>query len=205
MKFIVLNKQKKTKMPKLYFRYGCMSSSKTANLLMTAWNYEQQGATIWVIKPSIDDRNGSQNIIKSRTGLERKADLVIRPHPETLPLELLIPKHCECVLVDEAQFLAPERINELRLLSTLCNVICYGLRTDYSTTLFPGSKRLMEIADSIEEIKTICIWCKKKAIVNLKYRNNIIIKNGDAQIDIGMEDKYKAACWDCWNKSYKLK
>lgn len=184
-------------MPKLYFRYGCMSSTKTANLLMTAWNYEKQNDTVWVLKPEIDNRYGD-SIIKSRVGLERKADLIIKP--TTQPLEYLIPKDCKIILVDEAQFLSANRIDQLRFLSaTICPVICYGLRTDYSTTLFPGSKRLMEVSDSIEEIKTICIWCDKKAIVNFKHRNNKIIKSGDTQIDIGMEDKYNVSCWKCWS------
>ena len=112
-------------------------------------------------------------------------------------------KEIHCILVDEAQFLSESNVEELRKLTNEIPVICYGLRTDYRSQLFPGSKRLLELADTIEEIKTICIQCKNKAIINCKFstENNrqIFIKSGSDKPDIGAEDKYKPLCWKCWH------
>lgn len=181
---------------KLYFRYGAMSSSKTANLLMVAHNYEQQNKKVLIIKPKIDDRFGF-NLIKSRTGLQRVADLIIDTNDSLLNKNINFTQY-NVVLVDEVQFLSEININELRTITIACPVICYGLRTDYKTKLFPASKRLMEIADSIEEVKTTCQFCTKKAIINLKHNNGKIIKDGSDKIDLGAEDKYLSSCWHCW-------
>lgn len=178
---------------KLYFRHGTMNSSKTMNLLMTAHNYERQDKNVIVIKPLLDDRFGL-DLIKSRTGIQRTADIILDKKDKLSSKDW---KEIHCVLVDEAQFLTPDQIDELRVLTIKCPVICYGLRTDFTGHLFPGSKRLLELADSIEEIKTTCTFCNKKSIINLKYKNGKIIKKGDP-IDIGAEEKYKASCWHCW-------
>ena len=189
-------------MPKLYFRYGTMNSSKTANLLMVAHNYISQNKKVLLIKPICDNRFGA-NIISSRAGPSMVADLLIAP--DTNKVE--IASDIVCILVDEAQFLSSVNIDALRQVSLNVPVICYGLRTDYLTNLFSGSKRLMEIADSIEEIKTTCVLCQKKAIINAKFQidiengENIIIRSGSRAIDLGTEDKYKALCWKCWAKN----
>jgi len=180
---------------KLYFRYGAMNSSKTANLLMVAYNYRQHGKKVLIIKPEIDSRFDSKTI-KSRSGLECNADYILEK--DDLTLKNIIIKDISAILVDEAQFLSKEQVNSLRELTIFVPVICYGLRTDYKTNLFEGSKRLLEIADTIEEIKTICNFCTKKAIVNMKYIDNKIIKDGTDEIELGTEDKYLGVCWNCW-------
>jgi thymidine kinase len=173
-----------------------MNSSKTMNLLMVAHNYEQQNKKIILIKPKIDNRFGA-NYITSRTGMRKKADFVIgelERIPESYGL------NTDCILVDEAQFLSPEQVEDLRLLSLNTPVICYGLRTDYRSILFPGSKRLMELADSIEEVKTICTYCSKKSIINMKYTDGVVSKTGDGSSDLGCEEKYLPVCWKCWHE-----
>jgi thymidine kinase len=186
-------------MPKLFFRYGAMNSSKTANLLMAAHNYTSTKRRVIVIKPSIDTRDGA-NVIVSRIGLERDVDFLITPEMDirTIPLEGIA-----CLFVDESNFLTPEHVDQLREITLRVPVICYGLRTDYKTHLFPGSKRLMELADAIEEVKTICILCNRKAIVNARYEGCplTIIREGSDEIDLGAEDKYVSLCWNCWHTS----
>jgi len=184
-------------MPKLYFRYGTMNSSKTMNLLMVAHNYEQQKKKVVVIKPKIDARFGIE-FVKSRTGLKRQADIVLDVKDNITKSEYNW-EDVSCVLVDEAQFLEPIHIEQLRCITIYVPVICYGLRTDYRTRLFPGAKRLMELADSIEEIKTICIKCSKKSIINMKCINGKVIKEGTGDPDLGCEEKYTPMCWECWN------
>lgn len=191
-------------MPKLYFRYGTMNSSKTANLLMVAHNYQTQDKKVILMKPKIDDRFGL-NIIKSRSGIEKEANYLIERDDSNLrEIDASVISITDAILVDEVQFFTTEQINTLRELTKWCPVICYGLRTDYKSQLFEGSKRLMEIADSIEEIKTICNFCNKKATMNMKYFiNNGVekaIKNGSNEPDLGAEDKYMGVCWVCWNK-----
>lgn len=185
-------------MAKLYFRYGTMSSSKTANLLMVAHNYKSQGKKVLLVKPIIDNRFG-QSLIKSRCGLESEADYLLEKDDNNFRMiECEYLEKLDAILVDESQFLTEKQVNKLRELSCKVPVLCYGLRTDYKTNLFEGSKRLMEIADSIEEIKTTCYFCNKKAIVNFKHSNGKIIKNGNDDIDLGAEDKYLCACYECW-------
>jgi thymidine kinase len=186
---------------KLLFRYGTMSSSKSANLLMLAYNYEKQGKKILVIKPSLENRDSDIKIV-SRTGLCRKVDFLIK---QDTNIETLVSLDIDFILVDECQFLEPNHIDQLRNLTKQCYVICYGLRTCFDTSLFPASKRLMEIADTIEEIKTSCVFCNKKAIINLKYnKDGITIKNNSSIIDLGGDDKYKSVCWCCWNSGFSL-
>lgn len=195
-------------MPKLYFRYGTMNSSKTANLLMVAHNYESQGKKVILIKPEIDSRYGT-DIIKSRANLERKADRVINSRTDLIAHGTEWwdkNQNSDCILVDECQFLTVKQIEQLRDISTYTPVICYGLRTDYRSILFPASKRLMELADSIEEVKTTCVKCNRKAIINAKYINSdgkkSIVKSGSDKPDIGAEEKYQAMCWKCWDTGY---
>jgi len=175
-----------------------MNASKSANLLMIAHNYETQGKKVLILKPEIDTR--SSNKVSSRVGIERDADLLINKSTSLLDLNL---HEIHCILVDESQFLSPKHIDELRTLTKSTPVICYGLKTDYRTKLFPGSQRLLELADSIEEIKTICVVCNKKSIINAKFQvqndeKNIII-DGSELPDIGAEEKYQSMCWWCWS------
>ena len=191
-------------MPKLYFRYGAMNSSKTANLLMVAHNYQIQDRLAIITKPSIDIRYGN-NIIKSRALEGREVDFNIYPECEDFNSIPVQKPTVECILVDEAQFLTEKNVEGLRRLAEQIPVICYGLRTDYRGRLFPGSKRLLELADTIEEIKTVCTQCNRKAIINAKFTVKDgfrkVIKEGSSEPDLGSEEKYQALCWSCWSKS----
>ena len=182
-------------MAKLYFRHGTVGSAKTLNLLAVAHNYIQQGKKIKVGVPKIDTRFG-EGVIKSRAGLERKADFIVGK--DCLNYEYFAAS-C-CILLDEAQFLSKEEVSWFRDLTRELNipVICYGLRTDFRTLAFEGSLRLFELADSIEEIKTVCTYCSGKAIFNLKHSNGIPTITGPS-IDLGIEDKYLPACYECYS------
>jgi thymidine kinase len=189
-------------MPKLFFRYGAMNSSKTANLLMAAHNYRSTNRRVIVIKPSVESRDG-ENVLSSRIGIERDVDFLITPEMDIRAISL---EGISCLFADEAQFLTPEHVDQLREITLQVPVICYGLRTDYKTHLFPGSKRLVELADAIEEVKTICMLCNRKAIVNGRYTQQegcelTIIREGSDEIDLGAEDKYVSMCWKCWHTS----
>ncbi|MEX0962209.1 MAG: thymidine kinase [Simkaniaceae bacterium] len=187
-------------MAKLYFRHGAMGSAKTLNLLAVAHNYKQQGKKVILMKPELDNRFGKE-IIESRAGLQKQADILIK---ENTKLEEFEFEGVSCVLVDEAQFLSPKIIDELRLLtlSKHIPVICYGLRTDFRSQLFPGSKRLMELADSIEEVKSTCYYCNKKATMNLKFIGGKATLDGPT-VDLGAEEKYHPACYYCYDKHVK--
>jgi thymidine kinase len=182
-------------MAKLYFRYGTMSSAKTLNLLAAAHTYQQQARKVVLIKPSLDDRFGKESI-QSRAGLEKKADILLSKTDRLTPQEF---NGIDCILVDEVQFLNPLQVEDLRAISIEANVpvICYGLRTDFKSKLFEGSKRLMELADAIEEVKTTCNFCSKKAIFNMKFINGKPSLRGP-QVDLGAEEKYLAACGRCY-------
>jgi len=184
-------------MAKLYFRYGAVGSAKTLNLLAVAHNYRQQGKKVFLLKPGLDDRFG-QAVIRSRAGLEKPADLLAG---EDTVLDFTELEGFDCVLVDEAQFISRSLVDQLRLLTHELNipVICYGLRTDFKTHLFPGSQRLMEIADSIEEIKTTCAFCNRKAIYNLKFSDGHPTLVGPS-VDLGSEEKYLPTCHECYCK-----
>jgi thymidine kinase len=187
-------------MAKLYFRYGTVGSAKTLNLLAVAHAYEQQDKRVFLIKPRIDTRFGAE-VIRSRAGLSRDADLLVDEHSQ-LKLDILHGFHC--VLVDEAQFLTPNVIEQLRQVTRLLDVpvICYGLRTDFRTQLFPGAQRLMELADALEEIKTTCAFCNKKAVFNLKLLDGRPTLAG-ATVELGAEEKYLPTCCDCYFKSFQ--
>ena len=187
-------------MAKLYFKYGAMGSSKTANALITRFNYQERDMKVWLIKPSIDDRDGA-NIIRSRIGLEAVAD-VITPDADILALFEAGHKDCDTVIADECQFFTPEQVDQLRRIVDVYNipVLCFGLRTDFLTHLFPGSLRLFEVADSITEIKTICS-CGDQAIVNARIDGDGHVVTTGSQILIGGNDSYIAMCHKCWKKA----
>ena len=183
-------------MAKLYFKYGAMGSSKSANALITKFNYEERGMRVWLIKPSVDDRDGADHI-RSRIGLDAVAD-VIRPE-ESILTRFPGQEKIDVIICDECQFLTPDQIDDLREIVDRCDipVLCFGLRTDFLTHLFPGSRRLFEVADSITEIKTICS-CGSKAIVNARIdADGRIVTEGD-QVMLGGNDRYIAMCHRCW-------
>lgn len=187
---------------KLYFRYGVMGSSKTAQALMTKFNYEQQNYKVLLIKPTLDTRDSSisHQVVKSRIGLEANA-IAFSPNEniETLFETQNIDNDYKAIIVDECQFCTKDQIEQLKSLTIKVPVFCYGLKTDFQTNLFEGSKRLLEIADSITEIKSIC-GCGKKAIINARFSNGKLVTNGSV-IEIGGDEKYKAICYDCY-KNY---
>lgn len=183
-------------MAKLYFKYGAMGSSKTANALITKFNYEERGMKVWLIKPSIDVRDGA-DIVRSRIGLSSHAE-IITPDKD-LYAEYQNHLDCHVIIADECQFFTPAQIDGLRRIVDTLNipVLCYGLRTDFLTHLFPGSSRLFEVADSVTEIKTIC-ECGKKAIVNARIDADGKVVTEGGQILIGGNDSYVAMCHSCW-------
>ena len=183
-------------MAKLYFKYGAMGSSKSAQALITQFNYEELGMTVWLIKPSTDTRDGA-DIIRSRIGLQRSAQ-IITPEQNILEEYRKIGAR-SVVIADEAQFFTPDQIDQLRELvdSEDVPVLCFGLRTDFLTHFFPGARRLMELADSITEIKTVCA-CGRKATVNARIDANGRIITHGAQVFLGGNDSYVAMCHKCW-------
>lgn len=188
-------------MAKLYFKYGAMGSSKSAQALITAFNYEEQGMRCWLIKPATDVRDGV-DIIRSRIGLERRAQ-VITP-ADSIGAAYQAAGWCDVIIADEAQFFTPEQIDELRQIVDTADVpvLCFGLRTDFLTRLFPGSLRLMEVADSITEIKTIC-RCGRKAVVNARLDGEGRVVTEGAQVMLGGNESYTAMCHRCWRKKIR--
>lgn len=189
-------------MAKLYFKYGVMGSSKTAQALITKFNYEERGMKVWLIKPQIDNRD-SDGIVKSRAGLYAPAYIL----PETENVYESFQKlkdPVDVIIVDECQFLSEDQVNQLSMLVIDYDVpvLCFGLRIDFRTKMFPGSKRLMEIADSITEIKTICS-CGRKATVNVRFDENGRVVTEGEQILIGGNDRYTAMCYRCYIKAIK--
>lgn len=186
---------------KLYFRYGTMGSAKTALLLTTAYNFEERNIRYLCMKPAIDTREGD-SVIRSRIGIERKCEWIF---PETNLYEFAkkyfrkIHDTVDWFLVDEAQFLTANQIDQLSMIvdDFGSNVICYGLRTDFQTNLFEGSKRLFEIADTIDEIKSTCT-CGHKTIVNARIDANGDIITEGQQVEIGGDERYMAVCRKCW-------
>ncbi|MDE7387686.1 MAG: thymidine kinase [Muribaculaceae bacterium] len=178
-----------------------MGSAKTALLLTTAYNFEERGMRYICMKPIIDTREGV-NKIRSRIGIERECRWI---HADSdlylLAQELFEQSQCviDWILIDEAQFLTADQVDQLaRVVDDYgTNVICYGLRTDFRTHLFEGSKRLFEIADTIDEIKSTCN-CGRKTIVNARFDSNGDFVSEGAQVEIGGDDKYMAVCRKCW-------
>ena len=181
-------------MAKLYFRYGVMGSSKTANALMVRYNYEERGQEALLVKPELDQRDGAR-FVASRAGLS---------HPCIYFTDLMAMSREElstyaCIIVDEAQFLTREEVRYLTDLVDEWNipVICYGLRTDFKGDLFPGSQELLSCADIIEEVKSIC-WCGKKATCNARFdENGVVLKEGE-QVVLGANDRYIGLCRRHW-------
>lgn len=190
-------------MAKLYFKYGAMGSSKTAQALITKYNYEENGLKVWLIKPSADTRDG-MDILRSRIGLEARVQVVL---PSADIYEIFVAQKngaCDVIITDECQFFTPEQVDQLRAIVNDYDipVMCFGLRTDFLTHLFPGSRRLMEVADTIQEIKTICD-CGNKATVNARIdAEGHIITQGE-QVFLGGNDSYIAMCHRCWLRGIK--
>ncbi len=185
-------------MAKLYFKYGAMGSSKTAQALIAKYNYEENELKVWLMKPSADTRDGKQ-ILRSRIGLEAEVE-VISPERNVLTLfEETQKDACDVIIVDECQFMTPEQIDQLRTIvdDYKIPVMCFGLRTDFQCHLFAGSKRLMEVADTIQEIKTICD-CGAKATVNARIDSEGYIVTEGKQLLLGGNDSYIAMCHKCW-------
>ncbi|HCA34945.1 MAG TPA: thymidine kinase [Lachnospiraceae bacterium] len=188
-------------MAKLYFKYGAMGSSKSAQALITKFNYEEKHMTVWLIKPSTDTRDGA-DMIKSRIGLYAHAQ-IITPDQDIIA-EYHKAGRADVIISDECQFFTPQQVDQLRQLVDEDNipVLCFGLRTDFTTHFFPGSMRLMELADSITEIKTICS-CGNKATVNARLDENGNIITTGAQVLLGGNDRYEAMCHKCWMKKIR--
>ena len=188
-------------MAKLYFKYGVMGSSKSAQALITKFNYEERGMSVWLIKPSVDTRDGAE-IIRSRIGLEHRAEVITA---ETSVIDAYNSHgKRDVIIADEAQFFTPAQIDELRWLvdEEDLPVLCFGLRTDFLTHFFPGSMRLMELADSITEIKTIC-ECGRKATVNARIDAAGRIVTTGGQDLLGGNDSYLAMCHQCWKRKIR--
>ena len=185
-------------MAKLYFKYGAMGSSKTAQALITKYNYEENGLKVWLIKPSADTRDGKQ-ILRSRIGLEAEVEVIPPDMDISARFRETQQGRCDVIIVDECQFLTEEQIDQLRSIVNDENipVMCFGLRTDFQTRLFPGSRRLMEVADTIQEIKTICD-CGAKATVNARIDADGHIVTQGAQVVLGGNDSYIAMCHKCY-------
>lgn len=179
-------------MAKLYFRYGAMGSSKTANALMVKYNYEERGQRVLIAKPATDTRNGTHTVY-SRCGLESECVLFHEITEDML-------SGIGCLIVDEAQFLTKAQVEFLvHIVDDLgVPVVCYGLRADFRGDLFEGSMWLLAWADTIEEVKTIC-WCGKKAIWNARFDENGIIKEGE-QVVLGANEKYTSLCRKHWRE-----
>lgn len=184
-------------MAKLYFKYGAMGCSKTAQALVTKFNYEERGMKVLLLKPATDDREGAA-VVRSRIGLEAPC-LMCSQEMDLYQSFVDYYSDYDVVIVDECQFLAPDQVDQLGQIVIDFDkpVLCFGLRTDFLTHLFPGSKRLLEIADSITEIKSVC-RCGAKATVNARFDdNNHVVYEGD-QICIGGNNRYEAMCRRCW-------
>jgi thymidine kinase len=189
-----------------------MGSSKSARLLTTAYDFEEKGIQIMVLKPSLDTRDG-EGIIRSRTGLERKCIMIdkeinlykaIKAYKNVLASQL---ETLKWVIIDECQFLTEEQVDQLSDVVDFLdvNVMCFGLRTDFQSHLFPGSKRLFELADDIEEIKSTCECGERKTSINARFDENGEIVIEGSQVEIGGNDKYRAICRRCWKNKVRDK
>jgi thymidine kinase len=190
-------------MAKLYFRFGAMNSGKSTALLQAAHNYEERGQRVLLAKPRVDTK-GEATIV-SRLGVSRKVDVIIEPNDN---LVSIVDEHASpdsqgrplsCLLLDESQFLTPAQVDDLFVIAVQQNipVLAYGIRTDFQTIAFPGSRRLLEIAHSLEELKTIC-RCGKKAVFNARKQNDRFVFDG-AQVAIdGVDVTYESLCGECY-------
>jgi len=178
-------------MAKLYFKFGAMGCSKTAQALITKFNYEERNMKVLLLKPAIDNRDGA-NTVKSRIGLQAEA-VAVREDENVYETYLNRYSDCDVIIVDECQFLTPEQVDQLAdiVIQKDIPVLCFGLSTDFTTHLFPGSKRLFEIAQSISEIKSVCT-CGAKATVNARIDERGRIVTEGSQVCIGGNDRYVA-------------
>lgn len=183
-------------MAKLYYIYGAMGCGKTIDLLKTAYNYEERGQNILIFTAVRDSRSGFGKI-QTRIGLQRDA-IPITDDMNIYDFVLKYPKKIDCILVDEINFLKSHHIDSLSDIVDFLNipVMCYGLRTDFLTNTFEGSKRLLEIADSIQEMKTIC-ECGRKATINMRIKDGKVITSGE-QIFVGGNESYQSVCRRCY-------
>ncbi len=193
---------RKKVMAKLYFKYGAMGSSKTAQALITKFNYEERGMKVWLIKPALDNRDG-EKVVKSRIGLYENCDTISKGD-DLFEIFNQMRSQYDVIIADECQFFTSEHIDALRRVVDEYDipVLCFGLRADFLCHLFEGSRRLFEVADSIAEIKTICS-CGEKAIVNARITADMkIVTEGD-QVMLGGNDSYIAMCHKCWREKIK--
>lgn len=184
-------------MAKLYFRYGTMNSSKSAQLLMVHHNYKEQGKEAVIFKPILDTRDGE--FVKSRA-LNGKVPAIMVGISRVGTMFDYVQKHRPaCVLVDEVQFMTPAQIDELAKIVDVLNtpVIAYGLMTDFQTNLFAGSRRLIEVGARLEEIKTVCWYCSKRAVYNMRLENGVPVFDGE-QVRVGGNESYKPVCRSCY-------
>lgn len=191
-------------MAKLYFRYGAMNCGKTTSLIQVAYNYEERGMKVILIKPLIDTKGESK--VVSRLGVDRQVDIQLSSN-DTIMSHMKSDRP-DAIIVDEAQFLTPSQIDELFVLTKTCDipVLCYGLRTDFQMKGFPGATRLLELADDIEELKTIC-RCGKKATLNMRFINGVPTFDGDqVAIDNGENNvSYESVCGKCYIKKRTIR
>ena len=189
-------------MAKLYFKYGAMGSSKTAQALITKFNYEERGMRVWLIKPATDVRDGAL-ILRSRIGLAAECTPIGSEESLMAKFDEYRGK-VDTIIADECQFFTPEQVDDLRRIVNEEDipVLCFGLRTDFLTHLFPGSRRLFEVADSISEIKTIC-KCGSKAIVNARITDEGRVVTTGSQVMLGGNDSYVAMCHRCYMEEIK--
>ena len=183
-------------MNKLYLKYGAMGSSKTAQALMCRFNYVQKGFNVLLAKPSIDTRSSK---VKSRIGLEADCETFSKNENLIDFFENFNKKQkIDVFIIDEAQFMTKEQVNELKEISLNIPVLCYGLLTNFKTELFEGSKRLVELSDSLMEIKSVC-RCGRKATVNARFVNGKITTTGE-EVSIGADEMYEGMCYNCFKK-----
>ncbi|MBR4054420.1 MAG: thymidine kinase [Clostridia bacterium] len=189
-------------MAKLYFKYGAMGSSKTAQALITKFNYEERNMKVWLIKPALDTRDGKETA-RSRVGLKAPCRAVERAE-DLFALFEREASDCDVIIADECQFLTESQVDQLRKIvdEKKIPVMCFGLRADFLCHLFEGSKRLFEVADSIAEIKTICA-CGSKAIVNARLDGNMRVVTDGEQVMLGGNESYIALCHKCWKQKIK--
>ncbi|MDD6879128.1 MAG: thymidine kinase [bacterium] len=190
-------------MAKMHFKYASMNSGKSIDLIRTAYNYEENGYKVFIIKPGIDTKAG--NKISSRVGLERNTDLVLNSNDSLIDKLYNKINDINCILVDEAQFLAKDQVDELFIVSKSCNipVICYGLRTDFTMNSFEGSKRLLEICDELEEIPTLCKCGEIARYVGRKVNGEYVLKGDTVVIDGTSNVEYVPLCGYCYLKKVK--
>ena len=202
---ILIKNEDGNQMAKLYFKYGAMGSSKSAQALMCKYNYEQKGFQVLLLKPGVDTRGDSETrkFVTSRIGLSAPCTTFSK---EQNLEELILPKiekGTQVIVVDEAQFCTSLQVEQLKEIANKVPVLCYGLKNNFKSQLFEGSKRLVEIADSLSEIKSVC-RCGRKATVNARFVNGKVVTDG-AEVLIGGDESYESMCYTCWKKAQNEK